>query len=173
MPAAERESGVVVVTETRTAPEGSSFDAWVESRRASLLRFAYLVTGSRPAAEDAVQSALTRACERCARVRGPTTPTPTFAGWSSTRTSRAGAALDAASCRSPRYGRCRTPTRRSPGRVRRGLAGVRAAVPTAAAAVVLRYYKDLENGEIAAVLGCAESTARAHVHRASTALRPN
>jgi RNA polymerase sigma factor (sigma-70 family) len=39
------------------------------------------------------------------------------------------------------------------------------------AAVVLRYYEDLEYAEIAAVLGIAEPTARSHVHRALTALR--
>ena len=39
------------------------------------------------------------------------------------------------------------------------------------AAVVLRYYEDLEYGEIAAILGVAEPTARSHVHRALAALR--
>ena len=51
-----------------------SFDAWVEVRVAALLRFAYLVTGSQHAAEDAVQTALTRACEQWARVRRTTDP---------------------------------------------------------------------------------------------------
>ena len=58
----------VVVTDQHAAssPELSrvSFDAWVEARVPALLRFAYLVTGSQHAAEDAVQTALTRACEK-------------------------------------------------------------------------------------------------------------
>ena len=45
-----------------------SFDEWVAARAPSLLRFAYVVTGSQHAAEDAVQDALARACERWARV---------------------------------------------------------------------------------------------------------
>lgn len=39
------------------------------------------------------------------------------------------------------------------------------------AAVVLRFHEDLEFAEIARILGCAESTARSHVHRALRTLR--
>ena len=39
------------------------------------------------------------------------------------------------------------------------------------AAVVLRFYEDLDYPEIAAVLGLAEATVRSHVHRALAALR--
>jgi DNA-directed RNA polymerase specialized sigma24 family protein len=37
--------------------------------------------------------------------------------------------------------------------------------------VVLRFYQDLDYREIAVLLGCAEATARSHVHRALLALR--
>lgn len=43
--------------------------------------------------------------------------------------------------------------------------------PDQRAAVVLRFYQDLSFAEIAAALGCRESTARSHVHRAVLALR--
>jgi RNA polymerase sigma factor (sigma-70 family) len=43
--------------------------------------------------------------------------------------------------------------------------------PQQRAAVVLRFYEDLEYGDIAAILGVAEPTARSHVHRALAALR--
>jgi len=36
---------------------------------------------------------------------------------------------------------------------------------------VLRYWSGLSFAEIADVLGCAEATARSHVHRALTRLR--
>jgi RNA polymerase sigma factor (sigma-70 family) len=39
------------------------------------------------------------------------------------------------------------------------------------AVIVLRYYENLTDAEIAAVLGCAEVTVRSHVSRALTALR--
>jgi RNA polymerase sigma factor (sigma-70 family) len=43
--------------------------------------------------------------------------------------------------------------------------------PQQRAAVVLRYYEDLEYAEIAAILGVTQATARSHVHRALTAMR--
>ena len=43
--------------------------------------------------------------------------------------------------------------------------------PQQRAAVVLRFYEDLEYAEIAAILDIAEPTARSHVHRALAALR--
>lgn len=45
-----------------------SFEEWAQARAAALLRFAYLVTGSQHAAEEAVQAALVRALERWRRV---------------------------------------------------------------------------------------------------------
>ena len=38
--------------------------------------------------------------------------------------------------------------------------------PQQRAAVVLRFYEDLDYPEIAGVLGCSETTARSHIHRA-------
>ncbi len=43
--------------------------------------------------------------------------------------------------------------------------------PIQRAAIALRFHQDLSYAEIAAVLGCAEATARSHVHRAITELR--
>jgi RNA polymerase sigma factor (sigma-70 family) len=39
------------------------------------------------------------------------------------------------------------------------------------AVVVLRYYEQLADSEIADLLGCAQTTVRAHAHRALTTLR--
>jgi DNA-directed RNA polymerase specialized sigma24 family protein len=47
-----------------TTMNATSFDAWVTSRQASLLRFGYLVTGSAEGAQDAVQTAVTEAFAR-------------------------------------------------------------------------------------------------------------
>jgi len=43
--------------------------------------------------------------------------------------------------------------------------------PAQRAAVVLRFYRDYSFGQIAEALGCPESTARSHVHRAMATLR--
>ncbi len=150
-----------------------NFDEWVEGRVAALLRFAYVVTGSQHAAEDAVQTALTRACEKWSRIRRADDPdayvrrmivNAHVSGW------------------------------RGWGRRQVAVADVRAHAPGAdhaemvagadavwrmclelprrqRAALALRYYEDLDYPEIARVLGCAEATARSHVHRALTTLR--
>ena len=43
--------------------------------------------------------------------------------------------------------------------------------PVQRTAVVLRFYADLDYADIADALGCAEATARSHVHRATRQLR--
>lgn len=55
--------------EAPTADLPLSFDAWLPQRAASLERFAYLLTGNRDDAHEALQTALTNACAKWARVR--------------------------------------------------------------------------------------------------------
>src|SRR3954470_12364532 len=47
---------------------------------------------------------------------------------------------------------------------------IRALPPRQRAAIVLRYYADLEIRDVAAALGCADATARVHLHRARETL---
>ena len=163
----------VGVTDARPAASELSFDAWVEARVAALLRFAYLVTGSQHAAEDAVQSALTRACEKWSRVRRTTDPDAYVrrmvvnAHVSSWR--RAGRReLSVPEVRGTRTGPDLAETVASGDAVWR----VCTRLPRQQRAeVVLRYYEDLDYPEIEAILGCTETTARSHVHRALAALR--
>ena len=129
---------------TAALPVGPSFDDWIAARGASLLRFGYVVTGSQHAAEDAVQDALARACEKWARVVRTEDPD------SYVRRMIVNAHIVT-------------------GEVVWEVCG--SLPPRQRAAVVLRFYEDLEYGEIAAILGCTEATARSHVHRALGALR--
>lgn len=161
----------VIVKQSRGA-ELSDFDVWAQARLGALLRFAYLVTGSQVAAEDAVQSALVRACEKWARV-GRTEDPDAYV-----RRMVVNAHISAWR---------RTGRRESPVAVVRETGTVDPAEHVARhdavwrmcsnlpvqqrAAVVLRYYEDLDYAEISAVLGIAEATARSHVHRALIALR--
>jgi RNA polymerase sigma-70 factor (sigma-E family) len=162
----------VGVTDERTTAADPSFDEWVEARVAALLRFAYLVTGSQHAAEDAVQAALTRACEKWSRVRRTTDPdayvrrmvvNAHVSAWR--RSGRR--ELSVAEVRD-------TEVVDHAGAIASGDAVWRVCAtlpPQQRAAVVLRYYEDLEYAEIAAVLGVAQATARSHVHRALAAMR--
>jgi RNA polymerase sigma-70 factor (sigma-E family) len=151
---------------------GPTFDEWATARVPALLRFGYLLTGSRDAADDAVQTALAQA----------------LASWD--RVSRAGdperyvrrmiANAHVSGWRA--FGR-----RVSPVAEVRGAPGVdlsesvarhdavwrvcRSLPERQRAAVVLRFYEDLDYAEIAATLDCAEATVRSYVHRALAALR--
>ncbi|NYJ02035.1 RNA polymerase sigma-70 factor (sigma-E family) [Nocardioides thalensis] len=148
------------------------FDAWVEARVAALLRFGYLVTGSQQAAEDAVQSALVRACEKWSRVRRTTDPdayvrrmvvNAHVSAWrKSGRRESPVALVQDRTAGDPAEAVARDDA------VWRMCAAL---PPQQRAAVVLRFYEDLEYGEIAAILGVAEPTVRSHVHRALAALR--
>lgn len=154
----------------RTGSRG--FDDFVDERFDALLRFAYLVTGSQHAAEDALQTALTRALERWRHVAGARHPdayvrrmivNAHVSAWRRTgarellsddlRGDPAGDATDRVAERDALWRRCL------------------ALPPRQRAAVVLRYYEDLEYAEVADVLGVTEATARSHVHRALSALR--
>jgi RNA polymerase sigma-70 factor (sigma-E family) len=162
----------VAVTKEHAAASELSFDDWVEVRVPALLRFAYLVTGSQHAAEDAVQAALTRACERWSRVRRTTDPdayvrrmvvNAHISAWR-----RGGRReLSVAEVRD-------TEVADHAVVVATGDAVWRVCgtlPPQQRAAVVLRYYEDLEYAEIAAILGVTQATVRSHVHRALAAMR--
>ncbi len=156
-------------TEPPTQP---SFDDWVAARGPGLLRFAYVVTGSQHAAEDAVQDALARACERWARVGRARDPdgyvrrmvvNAHISRWRRVR--RESPVADVG------------PGDPHPDHAERLGTGdavwavCRTLPPRQRAAVVLRFYEDLDYAEIASLLGCSEVTARSHVHRALGALR--
>lgn len=152
-----------------------TFDEWVTSRVPGLLRFAYLVTGSQDAAEEAVQNALTKACEQWPRIRRTAEP--------ESYVRRMVANAHISSWR--RFGRRVTPVAdvHDSGQTRgRDLADavveddavwrVCASLPRQQrAAVVLRFYEDLDYAEIAATLEISEVTARSHVHRGLARLR--
>lgn len=149
------------------------YEPWVRARLPDLLRFGYLVTGSREGAEDAVQSALAS----------------TFPGWE--RLCREGdpaayvrrAIVNAHVSGWRRVGKRQVPVAevqipaRVPDHAERfaehdAVWRLCSTLPLKQrAAVVLRFYEDLEYAEIAAILGCPETTARSHIHRALTRLR--
>lgn len=152
-----------------------TFEEWVASRVSALLRFAWLVTGSQHEAEDALQTALAKACADWDRIGGRDEVNAYV------RRMIANAHVSAWR----RFGRWQSPTAdvRTPGAS--VIAGVDAGVVERdlvwrvcstlprqqRAAVVLRYYEDYDTAEIARILDCAEATVRSHLHRALARLR--
>lgn len=151
-----------------------TFEEYVRERSVALQRFAYLVTRHPEDARDAVQDALIGLWPRYAEVA-------------------AKGDVDAYVHRSivnasiSRWRRVKNttvvedvsllPQTHAPG-FEDDLADADAAwrlcetlAPDQRAAVVLRYWSGASFAEIAEVLGCAEATARSHVHRALTRLR--
>jgi RNA polymerase sigma-70 factor (sigma-E family) len=148
-----------------------AFDEWVAARVPALMRFAYLVTGSQDAAEEAVQSALAAACEKWSRVRRTQDPDAyvrrMIANAHVTQWRRFGRRVVVAEV-PERQSADHADTLATSDAVWR----VCATLPRQQrAAVVLRFYEDLDYPEIARILGVAEATVRSHIHRALNALR--
>lgn len=149
-----------------------SFDDFVRERSAGLVRFAHLLTGNPDDAAEIVQEALTNLYPRWTRVSAAGDPEPyvkrSIVNSRNTRWRRVQerpvgepSLLDGVSADpvnawadSQVFGRlfATLPTRQR-------------------AALILRFYEDLEFAAIAAHLGCAEATARSLVHRALADLR--
>lgn len=118
-----------------------SFEDYVTSRGGALLRFAFVLSGDRHLAEDLVQEVLTRVHLRWHRVSQVEQP---------------GAAPDPASRQAARD------------EVWRLLARL---APKQRAVLVLRFYEDLTDPEIAEVIGCRRATVRVHASRGMSRLR--
>jgi RNA polymerase sigma factor (sigma-70 family) len=143
--------------------------ALVESDGAALLRFAYLLCRDTGRAEDLVQDALVRMMRSRSTVGAPAAYARKvivneYLGWRRrlSSTERVGTegfdtgvadATDAVADRELVW----------------QLIG--SLPPRARAVLVLRYYEDLPDAEIAAVVGCAEATVRSIAARAFTLLR--
>jgi RNA polymerase sigma-70 factor (sigma-E family) len=154
--------------------DGDEFGAYVAARQRALVRMAYLLTGDHHTAEDLVQSALAR----------------TFAAW---RRIRDKGALDSYVRRAVlneyvnlwrrawrRFERSTSdvPDRAEPTPVIDGTdmderlwIAIGALAPRQRAVVVLRYYSDLSEAEIAATLGCSRGTVKSTSSRSLTRLR--
>ena len=165
----------MAAAEARTdRAQSLDFELWVTEKSDALLRFAYVLTGDRALAEDAVQDALTTACARWGRVSRADDPeayvkrmvvNAHISWWRRFRRREAPvtdpvrtayAAPDGAADRAESeavWALCAT----LPDKQR--------------AAVVLRFYEGLSYAEIGELLHCAEATARSHVHRALAALK--
>jgi RNA polymerase sigma-70 factor (sigma-E family) len=152
-----------------------SFDDYVATRSASLLRFAYLVTRNTEDAHDVVQDALIGLYPRWQQIaaRGEVDAyvrrsivNAHVSAWRKVR--RLFPVEDTSVLTaSPVVPDASQAVADADQALR--LCGE--LPPMQRAAVVLRFYEDRSFAEIARILGCPEGTARSHVHRALQALR--
>ena len=152
------------------AADEAAFRAYVVARLPALLRLAHLLTGSAQDADDLVQTALVRTCGAWPRIRNQGDPDAYVRrvlvnarnSWWSRRPKDS--PLDA--YRDPGVWRGDALDERDA--MWRALAGL----PRRQRAVlVLRYYEDLTEAEIAEVLGCSTGTVKSQAHKALAKLR--
>jgi RNA polymerase sigma-70 factor (sigma-E family) len=149
----------------------NDFDDWVAARGPGLLRLAYVLTGNRADAEDAVQDALARALPRWEHIRTVGDPDAYVRRM----------VVNAHTSWWRRFRRRETPVPEAftpgvqPGPGSEDRDRVWAAClglpEPQRVAVVLRYYEQLEYAEIAALTGVAEGSVRSRVSRGLAALR--
>lgn len=147
------------------------FEQYVAERSVALQRFAYLVCRNAEDARDLVQDALLGLYPRWTKVSAQgnvdayvkrSIVNASISRWR--RRKEQPAQVPAAQASTPDHAGNVTDAE-----VAWQLCGT--LPPVQRAAVVLRYYDDLDYPAIAAILGCPEATARSHVHRALTRLR--
>jgi RNA polymerase sigma-70 factor (sigma-E family) len=154
-----------------------TFEGFVAAKGPALLRVALMLCGDPHRAEDLVQSTLARLYRRWSRVEASTEPEAyvraavvnEFLSWRRRRSSAEVPISDVAR-RADEAGGGADP---AGGHAARDAAWrLLATLPRRQRAVlVLRYYEDLPDAEIAAVLGCSASTVRSTASRALATLR--
>jgi RNA polymerase sigma-70 factor (sigma-E family) len=148
------------------------FGEFVAGRAHALMRLAYLLTGDRHAAEDLLQSALAKTAARWRSLRheDPEGYVRTVmlreqvSRWRRLRRFRETPVADAVELAGP------DPSEQTA--LRLAMRGALLRLPPAQRAVlVLRYYEDLDETQVAAALGCSVGTVRSRTHRAVARLR--
>ena len=151
----------------------ANFEEFVVARGRALLRFAYVLTGDGYFAEDLVQEALLRTHRRWSAVEHADGPEPyvrrtvlhLYLSWRRRRWSG-----ETPMAELPEPPHLADPT--APVAERDALWLLLRRLPRAQrAVVVLRYYEDLPDAEIADLLGCSPATVRVHAFKALKRLR--
>lgn len=150
------------------------FEEYVAARQAVLFRSALLLTGHRQDAEDLLQAALTKLAERWHAIQRDGSPDAymrtvmyhQWISWWRRRRHHHEYALDAS------RDLVADGDLASEGALRVALVTVlRQLTPKQRAVVVLRYYEDLPEADVARILGCGVGTVRSQVHRTLARLR--
>jgi len=149
------------------------FDDYVVARGPGLLRFAFLLTGDRHLAEDLVQEVLAKSHRRWRRIEQLDQPDSyvrkailnQYLSWRRRRSygETATAVVPDSAVHSDHAARLAD---------RDAMWTLLAGLPRQQRAVlVLRFYEDLADAQIAELIGCSVATVRAHASRALTRLR--
>lgn len=156
--------------EARLAPRFESFDAYYRSDYSSLLGFGFVLTGSRPTAEDLVQDSLTEAHRRWSKINGYDDP----GAWvrrvmvNKSRSRFRKLATEAKTM--TRIGGQRPDVTLPTERSSEVIEAVRSLPTRQGQAIALRYWEDRSVEEIASILECGTETVKTHLKRGRAAL---
>jgi RNA polymerase sigma-70 factor (sigma-E family) len=149
-----------------------TFEEYAAQAWPALYRYAYLLTGNHADAEDIAQQTWLKAYRSWSRVRGSDSPTAYL---------RKMLTNTYLSQRRPKSRRLELLTDEPPEPAPTAVAGpeermvlwphVRSLPPRQRAVIVLRYYEDLGEEQIADALGCSRGTVKSTAHHALRALR--
>jgi RNA polymerase sigma-70 factor (sigma-E family) len=151
----------------------ADYENFVRAQLPRLLRYATMLTGEREQAADLVQDVLVKVYRRWSRISDADHPdryvfrmvTNGYLSWRHSKSARLIVAGDLPD-------EVRPDDFASDHALREDMWQRLARLPRRQrAVVVLRYYEQLADSEIADLLGCAQATVRAHAHRALTTLR--
>lgn len=144
-----------------------SFTAFVSARSGALIRTAYVLAGDQHAAEDLLQSALAKTAARWGHVRGNPEGYVRRAMYNEQVTRWRRRRRESVVAQPPDL-----PAAGPDVDLRVTLERALLALPPRKRAVlVLRYYEDLPERDIAQIMGCSVGTVRSQTHRAIARLR--
>jgi RNA polymerase sigma-70 factor (sigma-E family) len=153
-------------------PSDQEFASWMAARQGALVRTAYLLTGSQHAAEDLVQTTLTRLYVAWDRIadRGHVDAYARRALVNEHRSTwrRSTRRPEVLSAAPPEHA---LPAVEYDGRREAVWQFVQALPPRQRAVIVLRYYEDLSEAETADLLGISTGTVKSQASRALASLR--
>lgn len=161
----------IMTAPTRAEGTAVEFPAFLDERQQMLLRLAIALCGSRPPAEDVLQTVLLRAYQQWARIGAMESPygyvramlVNEHLAWRR-KSARQVATAEVDQGARPDHAE-RIADRDDL------LRRVDALPDQQRAAIVLRYFADLDDAEIATTLGCAAGSVRSYVSRALATLR--
>lgn len=154
-------------------PDAAAFDAYVNDRGSSFLRFAYVLSGDYHLAEDLVQEALVKVHRRWSKLQDVQQPGAyvrkailnQYLSWRRRRSSsEQPEMLEEESIQRPDHAE-RVADRDELWTALAGLPRQQRAV------LVLRFYEDMDDDEIAGLIGCSPRTVRSHASRGLARMR--
>lgn len=157
-------------SETHLTARFESFDAYYRADYSKLLGFGFVLTGSRPSAEDLVQDSLTVAHSSWHRINGYDDPGAWVRRVMVNKSRSRFRKLTSEAKALTRIGGRRPDVVLPSERSSEVIDAVRSLPPRQSQAIALRYWEDRSVEEIASILDCGTETVKTHLKRGRAAL---